>query len=91
MKTPLHKYRITSNKSSLISSLFDISDVTGKEPIIAITPAAGKKSLSFFGEEFCEELTHSHLFPTENFSCQVKRDTPPSPKKYFNQQLLNYT
>ena len=40
---------------------------------------------------FCEELSHSHLFPTGNFGFQAKRKVQLTPTKYFNQQLLSYT
>ena len=54
----LDKYRIVSNETSLISNSFDISDVTGKEPIIATASGGGKKPLYVFRDEFPEELAH---------------------------------
>ena len=36
-------------------------------------------------------MAHTHLFPTGTFGCKVKRNVPLTPRKCFNQRLLNYS
>ena len=45
--------------------------------------------MSIFKDKYCEELAFAHLFPTGNIGYEVQRDIPLSPRKYFNQRLLN--
>ena len=44
---------------------------------------------SLTNDKFCEKLSHPHLFLTEKFGFQTKRNVQLSPSKYFNQLLLN--
>ena len=46
---------------------------------------------SILNDEYCEELSFPHLFPTGKFGYKVRRKIPLSPVKYFNQRLLNYS
>ena len=61
------------------------------EEVIPVAPGDGKRPISLLSERFCEELFHPHLFPTEQFVYNVKRNINLSASKYFNQQLLNYS
>ena len=56
-----------------------------------IAPGEGKLPKSILNDEYCEELSFPHLFPTRKFDDKVRRKIPPSPVKYFNQRLLNYS
>ena len=49
-----------------------------------------KKPRTRLDDEFCEEPTHPHLFPTGEFGYKVEREIQISLSKYFNQRLLNY-
>ena len=46
---------------------------------------------SILNDEYYEELSFPHLFPTGKFGYKVRRKVTLSPVKYFNQRLLNYS
>ena len=48
-------------------------------------------NLSLLGDECCEELAYTHLFPTVKFGTKVGREIHISPSRYFNQRLVNYS
>ena len=83
---PLNKDKVNCNESALIS---EIPNIVGDENII-VAPGQGKKPLSIFHDEHCEELAFPYLFPKGKYGYKVKRNIPLSPVKYFNQRLLNY-
>ena len=58
---------------------------------ISLAPCEGKQSTSILTDEYCEELSHPHLFPTGKFGYKVERNVKLSPVRYFNQRLLYYT
>ena len=58
---------------------------------ISLAPGEGKQPTSILTDEYCEELSHPHLFPTGKFGYKVERNVKLSPVRYFNQRLLYYT
>ena len=56
-----------------------------------IAPVERKLPKSILNDEYCEELSFPHLFPTGTFGYKVRRKIRLSPVKYFNQRLLNYS
>ena len=42
------------------------------ETIIVVTSGEWKQPASFLGEEFCEELAHPHLFPSESLAIKLR-------------------
>ena len=46
---------------------------------------------SILNDEYFEELSFPHLFPTGKFGYKVRRKILLSPVTYFNQRLLNYS
>ena len=50
------------------------------------------KILCLFSDmNFIKSFLYPHVFSAGRFGEKGKRDTPLSPKKYFNQMLLEYT
>lgn len=47
--------------------------------------------VSLLGEDFCEELANTHLFPTSEFGHKDEREIQISSRRYFNQVFLNYS
>ena len=60
-----------SNETVLIG---DVSAVADKEEAAPVAPDERKRPISLLYDRFCEELSHSHLFPTGQFGYNVKRD-----------------
>ena len=85
---PLAKFKTVSDETTVISEIPSATDI--EEPF-TVTPGEGKKPRTLFGDEFCEELAHLHLFPTGKFGYKAEREIQISPSKYFNQRLLNYS
>ena len=69
----------------------DVPAVADKEEAVPVAPGDAKRPISLLSDSFCEESFHPHLFPTEQFGYNIKRDINFSASKYFNQQLLNYS
>ena len=85
----LDRYRIASNKTSLISNILEIPEEVDKEGVVSVAPGEGKKPMSIFKDKYCEELAFPHLFSTRKFRYKVQRNISLWPVKYFNQPLLN--
>ena len=85
-ENPLDQFRTSANETCLISNI-----PCEDNECINIAPGEGKKTVSVFSDQYCEELAHPYLFPTGKYGFKVARDVPLSPVKYFNQRLLNYT
>ena len=83
-ENPLDVYKCASNETVLINR-------SHENEFISIAPGEDSGPLPFSHDLFCEELSHPHLFPLEKFGFQIKRHTPLSSTRYFNQRLLNYT
>ena len=86
-ENPLDGHRTASNETIMTSKIplqFDDDTVT-------IAPGDGQKPISIFEDEYCEEMSFPHLFPTGKFGYRCTIDVSISPVKYFNQRLLNYT
>ena len=58
---------------------------------VTVAPGEGKKPISIYLDEKCEEMAFPHLFPTGKFGYNYEREIKISPVKYFNQRLLNYS
>ena len=84
---PTEKFKLSASEMTLIS---DIPNAFEDENLV-VAPGEGKTPISLLSDEFCEELSHPHLFPTGKFGYRVQRKIPLTPVKYFNQRLLNYT
>ena len=59
--------------------------------VFTIAPGENKHPIHFMSDKHCEEMAFPTLFPTGKFGCQVERDVPLSPAKYFNAILSSYT
>ena len=77
-----------SNETVLMG---DVPAIADKEEAVPVAPGEGKRPISLLNDRFSEELSHSHLFPTGQFGCNVKCDINLSASIYFNQPLLNYS
>ena len=62
-----------------------------KQRPFIVAPGEGKQPVSALNDNFCEELAHPHLFPTQKYGYKVERDIELTPSKYFSQRRLNYT
>ena len=82
------QFKSVSDKTTFISEIPTATDI---EEAIVVTPGEEKQPVMLLGDEFCEELAHSHLFASGKFGCEAKREIPISPSRYFNQRLLNYS
>ena len=89
IENPLEAFRFSSDETMLMSHMPSSNEIDNE--ILTLAPGEGKNPLSILNDEFCEELAHPHLFPTGKYGYKIKRETPLSPVKYFNQRLLNYT
>ena len=87
-ENPLDMFRIASNETTPISNCPNM-DI--EESIISIAPGKGQRPISVLNDDYCEELSHPHLFPDGKFGYKVKRDISLSPSKYLNQPFLNYS
>ena len=83
-KNPLDLYKCASNETVLLNT-------SHENEFISIAPGEASVPVPFSHDLFCEELSHHHLFPYGKFGCQIKRQTPLWPTRYFDQRLLNYT
>ena len=83
---PLAKFKTVSDETTVLSEIPSATDI---EEEFIITPGEGEKPRMLLGDEFCEELAHPHLFPTEKFGYKPEREIQISPSKYFNQRLLS--
>ena len=54
---PLDQYRCVANETGLVYALF-------KKEFVSISPGENSTAESLIGDIFCEEVSHSHLFPT---------------------------
>ena len=86
-KNPLNAYKTLANET-LVS---EIPNVVIDEENTILAPGEGEIPYSLTNDEYCEELSHPHLFPTGKFGYKVQRDIKLSPSKYCNQRLLNYS
>ena len=86
---PLDDYTISSNETSI--TLNNLQQDMNNENVISIAPGESKKPLSLLAYEYCEKLSHPHLFRTGKFGYNINREISLSPVKYFNQRLLNHT
>ena len=85
---PLDVHRTVSNETIMMSKFpIDINN----ERTVSVAPGEGRKPLSIFEDENCEEMAFPHLIPTGKYGYKIEREIPLSPVKYFNQRLLNYT
>ena len=82
----MEQFQAPANETCLISTN-PCNDVE----YMNIAPGEGKKTISIFSDQYCEELAHPYLFPNGSYGLNVKRTIALSPVKYFNQRLLNYT
>ena len=64
---------------------------TDLEEVINVEPGEGKNLVSVLIDTYCEEMAHSHLFPSVKYDYKVQRGIPLSASKYFSQRLLNYS
>ena len=83
-KNPLDLYKCASNETVLLNT-------SHENEFISIAPGEASVPVPFSHDLFCEELSRHHLFPYGKFGCQIKRQTPLWPTRYFDQRLLNYT
>ena len=70
---PLSKFRDPSVETTIIS---EVPSNCGLEQEKVIAPGEGKQAISVLNDNFCEELAHPHLFPSD---------------RYGNQRLLHYS
>lgn len=82
---PLHSYNFTSQETMFISHIV----VTSEE--VSIAPGKRAEPVWIFSDNYCEELAFPCLVPTGKFGYKVKKELKPTPVKYFNQPLLNYS
>ena len=61
------------------------------EEVLDIAAGENKQPLSFFNDQYCEELAFLFLFPSGKFGYKVSKPVHLSPTKYFNQRLLNFS
>ena len=80
---PLDAHRLGAHKTTLVSNM-------PQSEQLKIAPGEGKQPISILNDQYCEQLSHSHLFPTGNFGYKIERNVKLSPVKYYNQRLLNY-
>ena len=66
----LDRNRSAADETVLIS---ENQSAAGREEL-TIAPGENKKIVSFLSDQYCEELAHSHLFPTDKFGYKVKRE-----------------
>ena len=85
---PLVQFKSVSVQKTFVSEIPTATDI---EEAICITPGVGKQPVSFLRVEFCEEIAHSHFFPSAKFSYKTKREIEISTSRSFNQRLLNYS
>ena len=63
---PLDTYRCSASETVLVNT-------SCENEFISIASGENVKSESLTNDIFCEELSHSHLFPTGKFRFQTKR------------------
>ena len=66
---PLAKFKTVSGETTVISEIPSATDI---EEAFIVTPGEGRKPRTFLGDEFCEELAHSHLFLTGKLGIRLK-------------------
>ena len=66
---PLAKFKTVSGEATVISEIPSATDI---EEAFIVTPGEGRKPRTFLGDEFCEELAHSHLFLTGKLGIRLK-------------------
>ena len=72
-ENPLDVHRTASNETIMMSKFpIDIDD----KHTVSVAPGEGRRPLSIFEDENCEEMTFPHLHPTGKFGYKVKRDIP---------------
>ena len=71
--------------------VLEIPSACVMEEGIVAAPGESKKPISILNDKFCNELCHSHLFPTGQYGYKAERQISLTPSKYFNQRLLHYT
>ena len=59
-----------------ITFVSEIPSACEIEEGIVIAPGERKKPVSILNDKFCEELGHSHLFPTGNYGHKVESEVP---------------
>ena len=84
-ENPLAQFQAPSAETTEIPTLDEL------EEGIVVAPGEGKKPLSMLHDDYCEEMAHSHLFPTGKFGYKVKWKFHLTPSKYFNQRMLHYS
>ena len=86
MDNPLNAYRAAGYETTLVPEIPRIIE----DDNVIMAPGQGKTPVSVLNDDHCEELAFPYLFSTGKFGYKVKRETPLSPVKYFNQGLLNF-
>ena len=87
-ENPLGQFQTPSAETTITT---EIPTLDGLGEGIVTAPGEGKKPLSVLHDGYCEEMAHPHLFPTDKFGYKVMRKFHLTPKKYFNQRLLNHS
>ena len=85
----LDRYRIASNKTSLISNILEIPEEVDKEGVVSVAPREGKKPMSIFADKYCEELAFPHLFLTWKFGWTSHFRWTSRQNKIFNQSWVS--
>ena len=84
----LEQYKSVANETCLVS----ISPQSQMDnECTKIAPGECRQPKSILNDKFCEELSFSHLFPTDKFGYKVKTNINLRPLKYFNQKLLHFS
>ena len=87
-ENPLAQFQTPSAETTITTEIPTLDEL---EEGIVIAPGEDKKPLSILHDDYCEEMAHPHLFPTDKFGYKVKRKFHLTPKKYFNQRLLHHS
>ena len=85
-ENPLAQFQ-TPSAETIVTTEIPILDEL--EEGIVIAPREGKKPLSILHDDYCEEMAHPHLFPTDKFGYKVKRKFHLTPSKYFSYIIHN--
>ena len=87
-ENPLAQFQTPSAETTITTEIPTLDEL---EEGIVIALGEDKKPLSILHDDYCEEMAHPHLFPTDKFGYKVKRKFHLTPKKYFNQRLLHHS